>query len=126
MKEYETFKNKFANLEYDYCEPLLKGAMHRAGKAFLKKLAESLGLQKNQFDIRSNMGGIAVAGEITLHAENIYIQICESHTRTGMQILIRKCKGRKDFSGGQNNYFQFFDGDYSCLIKKIGYIVSLH
>ncbi len=100
--------------------------MHKAGKALLKKLAESLGLQKDDFDIRSNMGGIAVAGEITLHGENIYIQICEHFTRTGMQILIRKCKGRKDYSGGQNYYFQFFDGDHTDLIKKIGYIISLN
>ena len=78
---------------------------HRLGKRVLKAVAEELGLQSGTFDIRSNLGGTAVAGEITLHGEHIYIQFCEP--MNGLEVLYRSCKGRKDCSGGGNHWMQY-------------------
>jgi hypothetical protein len=79
-----------------------KAAFHKDGKKFLKQLATELALTPGSYDIRSNLGGIAVSGEVTLHAEHIYVQLAET-ARPGAQILYRHCQGRKDYCGGQNN-----------------------
>lgn len=88
-------------LEYDY---LNKTSFHKEGRAMLKKLASELGFAPKTFEVRSCMGGIAVAGEVILHAENIYIQLFKGWSNEGLRFLIRSCKGRKDYSGGCNNY----------------------
>lgn len=83
-----------------------KAAFHRAGKRFLKELAAELGLAAGSFDVRSNQGGIAVSGEVTLHANKIYVQLSESCIGNdgGVSILYRSCQGRKDCCGGRNNH----------------------
>lgn len=86
-----------------------KKAFHAKGKTFLKQLASEIGLPAGSFDIRSNIAGVAVSGEVTLHAETIYIQIAESFGFQGLRILFRTCKSRKDYGGGQNNFFKLSD-----------------
>lgn len=81
-----------------------KDQLHRAGKKALKALAEKLKLPEGSFDVRSNKGGIAVSGEITLHSDKLYVQISESFSGRGLQVLFRTCNGRKDYTGGQNNF----------------------
>lgn len=81
-----------------------KKQLHSAAKKALKVLAEKLNLSKDQYDLRSNQGGVAVSGEITLHTDKLYIQISQSFSGNGIKVLYRTCKGRKDYSGGQNNF----------------------
>ena len=78
-----------------------KIAYHNSCKVILRRVAEQLGLKKEDYDLRTNMGGPAVRGETTLHGDNIYIQI---GSQFGSEVLIRSCKGRKDYVGGTNNY----------------------
>lgn len=81
-----------------------KRALHSSGRAFLRRLAADLGLSRGAFDIRSNWGGIAVSGEVTLHADTIYVQLFESCVgNRGVQTLCRSCNGRKDYAGGINH-----------------------
>jgi hypothetical protein len=47
---------------------------------------------------------IAVSGEITLHHDRVYIQVCQPATGHDSGILIRSCKGRKDYTGGRNHF----------------------
>lgn len=61
-------------------------------------------LPSGSFDLRSNKGGIAVSGEITLHHEAVYIQVSQSALGGGMGFLIRTCRGRRDYTGGANNW----------------------
>jgi hypothetical protein len=56
------------------------------------------------FDLRSNPGGIAVSGEITLHHGDVYVQVCQPATGADSGILIRTCRGRHDYTGGRNHY----------------------
>jgi hypothetical protein len=81
---------------------------HALGKRVLKAVAMELGLQSGTYDISSNLGGTAVAGEITLHTNHIYIQLCESCGQ-GLEVLYRSCKGRKDYSGGRNHWMRYDD-----------------
>lgn len=83
-----------------------KAAFHSEGKAVLRKLAKALGLTPGTYDIRSNMGGIAVSGEVTLHGENLYVQFAQSFGGNN-GFMWRTCKGRKDYTGGRNNWSQW-------------------
>lgn len=81
-----------------------KRRFHRAARAQPRRLAKVLGFPPCSFDLRSNAGGIAVSGEITLHHERIYVQVCQPATGWDTGILIRTCQGRCDYTGGPNNF----------------------
>lgn len=96
-----------------------KDQLHRAGKKALKALAAKLELPEGSFEVRSNKGGIAVSGEVTLHSDNLYVQIFESCTRRGLQVMFRTCKGRKDYSGGQNNFADIDRFESESFVKQL-------
>lgn len=82
-----------------------KATLHSSGRAFLKHLAGDLGLKSTQYDIRSNKGGVAVSGEVTLHADHLYVQLSESFVGSDkITVMYRSCKDRKDYAGGANNF----------------------
>lgn len=73
---------------------------HRSTMVVLRQLAKELALAKGTYEVRSNQGGMAVSGEVTLHGERIYVQVgCH------LGVLVRSCNGRKDYSGGPNHWF---------------------
>ena len=84
-------------------EPHRKRRFHSAARARLRHLAAELAFPPTSFDLRSNKGGIAVSGEITLHHEHVYIQVCQPATGADSGILIRTCEGRRDYAGGRNH-----------------------
>ena len=65
-----------------------KVAFHRDGRRFLRALASELWLARGSFDVRSNEGGIAVSGEVTLHSDTLYVQLSESYLLPGVQISV--------------------------------------
>ena len=73
-----------------------KHAFHATGHKRLRALATALELKPGSFDVRSNPGGIAVSGEVTLHGNHLYVQICQPATGADAGILIRVCQGRWD------------------------------
>lgn len=75
---------------------------HRLGKQVLRAVAKEMGLQSGTYEIRSNLGGWAVSGEVTLHGEHIYIQLSQT-----VGVLYRSCRGRMDFTGGDNNWMEW-------------------
>lgn len=81
-----------------------KAAFHKEAKAVLKKVAKALGLTPADYDLRSNKAGIAVSGEVTLHTDKLYVQVSQSMMGNGKEVLYRTCEGRKDYTGGQNNF----------------------
>lgn len=81
-----------------------KKVFHATARARLRRLAVELALPAGSYDLRSNQGGIAVSGEITLHHESVYVQVSQSAIGGGMGVLIRTCRGRRDFTGGINNF----------------------
>lgn len=81
---------------------LLKKEFHSEGKKVLRALAKKLGLKASEFTITSIKSGIAVSGDVVLHTDSLYIHISQSPL-TG-DVMYRTCNGRKDFSGGPNNF----------------------
>lgn len=81
-----------------------KRRFHSTARSRLKHLAAELRLAPGTFEIRSNKGGIAVSGEITLHHDGAYVQVGQFGLSSGHGILIRSCEGRRDFTGGPNRF----------------------
>ena len=81
-----------------------KHCFHSTGRKRLKALADALDFAPDSFDLRSNPGGSAVSGEVTLHHECLYVQLCQPATGWDSGILIRTCRGRKDYTGGRNHF----------------------
>jgi hypothetical protein len=95
--------------EFDWYKPCAydddqKRRFHREAKKRLKALAAELGFKFQDYDLRTNAGGIAVSGEITLHEARLYVQVCQPATGWDSGILIRGCEGRKDYTGGPNHF----------------------
>lgn len=116
--------NQFVKLckenSFSYCEPELKDKMHRMAKAVCRELAKGLGIEG---DIRSNKAGIACSGEITLHSDNLYLQIQPDSFMKGQEILFRTCEGKEDYTGGRNHFVgirDLVDGQ-----KVVSYIKSI-
>ena len=63
-----------------------------------------MGLGPGDYDLRSNMAGTAISGDIVLHADEIYIQITTSSFGHGREVMFRRCKGRQDYRGEHNNF----------------------
>lgn len=80
-----------------------KASFRRLALRLLKEVAEIMGLNKGTCDIRYNPGGIAVSGDATLHGEKVYVSLNADGFSGG--ILVRSCKGRKDYVGGTNRWF---------------------
>ncbi len=83
-----------------------KALFHRLGKVLLRCMALDLGYAPGTFAVRNNFAGIAVSGEITLHADDLYVQVSQ-RSIGGLDILYRACQGRKDFTGGRNHFLPF-------------------
>jgi hypothetical protein len=81
-----------------------KNAFHREARSQLLLLAAHLGLEREQFDLRVNPGGIAVSGEITLHSDTLYVQVSQPCSGTLNGILVRCCRDRCDVTGGRNHF----------------------
>lgn len=92
------FNNRVA---YD---PEAKRQFHIHARRQLTALAATLNLSDDQYDLRSNEAGIAVSGEITLHADRLYVQVSQSAMGSNSGILFRSCDGRRDYVGGVNNF----------------------
>ena len=81
-----------------------KRRFHSTARVRLRQLAIALHLPAGSFDLRSNKGGIAVSGEVTLHHERIYIQVNLPAFGGESGVLIRTCRNRRDYVGGPNHF----------------------
>jgi hypothetical protein len=85
-------------------DPEAKRLFHAQARRRLLELAAALGFAPCAFDLRSNEGGIAVSGEVTLHADRLYVQASQPATGSDTGILFRSCRDRRDYVGGVNNF----------------------
>jgi hypothetical protein len=60
--------------------------------------------RRKSYDLRSNAGGIAVSGEVTMHADHVYVQACQPATGHDTGLMFRTCQDRKDYHGGPNHF----------------------
>jgi hypothetical protein len=85
-------------------DPEGKRLFHAHARRQLLALAAALDFAPGDFNLRSNAGGIAVSGEVTLHADRLYVQACQPATGSDTSILFRSCEGRRDYIGGRNHF----------------------
>jgi hypothetical protein len=104
-----------------------KRRFHATARARLRKLAEALAFASASYDLRNNKAGIAVSGEITLHHEGVYVQVCQPATRCDSGILIRTCEGRRDYTGGRNHFapLSMLD-DIPALARRVESVMAAH
>lgn len=81
-----------------------KQQFHNHARRQLRKLATYLGFLAGDYDLRSNRAGIAVSGEIILHADRLYVQVSQPFGGFDTGVMFRTCEGRKDYVGGPNNF----------------------
>jgi len=91
----------------DCPKPCLKTEFVKLSKAYLRMIAKELELPKGSFDLRVNLGGPAVSGDITLHTDTIYIQFSQFCINPAFGFYYRSCKGRKDYTGGTNRWMKW-------------------
>jgi len=78
-----------------------KKLFHSEARRALRQLADALGYDKQDYDLRNNVGGVAVSGEVTLHSSEIYVQVmCNGR---GGDVLYRRCRDRRDYTGERNH-----------------------
>ena len=82
-----------------------KAEFKRLAMKLLRELAKTLGLEKSTYVIRYNAFGIACSGDATLHADNVYVSM--NADMVGLGIMVRTCHGRRDFTGGHNNWHSY-------------------
>ena len=85
-------------------DPEGKRAFHREARSALRIAARHMGLGPGDYDLRSNMAGTAISGDIVLHADEIYIQVSIPCFGPGREVMFRRCKGRSDYRGLHNNF----------------------
>jgi hypothetical protein len=76
----------------------------KTGKRILKQLAKELGLAEGTYDVHINAGGVAVSGDIILHSDHYYVNLSQSCLGPDFGFYYRSCNGRKDYSGGRNQW----------------------
>jgi len=89
----------------EHCDPDLKILAHKLAAEQLQQFAtDVLLLELSEFEVRSNMGGIAGSGEVTLHTDaideghSVYIQINQCALGVNHSIMWRSCRDRKDYA----------------------------
>lgn len=81
-----------------------KAVFHKEGRKAMTRLAKALGLQRGQFEVRSNMAGIACSGEIYVHSADLYIQFDLGCMGPGREVMFRSCNGLTEHVGGRNHF----------------------
>ena len=96
-----------------------KRRFHRLGKAVMRMIVRELGLGESEYSISSNMGGMAVSGEVILHSDHLYVQFSQSAFLHDA-FMYRTCDGRKDFCGGMNHWYKYSKlEDLSDFVGKL-------
>lgn len=81
-----------------------KRTFHAEGRTAMRRLAEALGLEAESYSVRSNKGGAAVSGEITLHGDEVYVQLSLGGLGQDREVLYRRVSGRTDYCGQRNHF----------------------
>lgn len=83
-----------------------KERFHSVAKRLLKALAKDLGLAAGSFEIRSNMGGGAVSGEVSLQHEDFRIEASSPGSKQETGLRMHTCANRQNDArfNGKNHF----------------------
>jgi len=103
-----------------YPDAQLKARFHYLGRQVLSSIGCALkDRYAVNFTVSSCEAGIAVLGEVTLHMEDLYVQLCPGCWPG--DIMYRSCKGLEDYTGGCNQWLP-----RTQLLDLPGLINKLH
>lgn len=80
-----------------------KRVFHAEGRRALQRLADALGLGGDH-EVRSNRGGPAVSGEVTLHGAELWVQLSLGALGPENAVVFRRVAGRHDHLGDRNRW----------------------
>lgn len=81
-----------------------KRVFHHEGRQAMRRLAEALGLDPGSYDVRSDKGGVAISGDITLHGEEVWVRLSLGPFGPDHEVAFRKVRGRDDHCGDRNRW----------------------
>lgn len=82
----------------------------RETRRLAAQFATELALSPSQFDLRVNRGGIAGSGDVTLHADHLYVSLnAEIDFGCGRAFMFRGCRSRQDYTGLGNRWALWTD-----------------
>ena len=81
-----------------------KKLFHSKWKKNLKILAKKMNLNDADYEVRSQLGGPAILGEVILHTTWFYVRVGEPLYGGNQNVMYRTCKSMKDYTGGWNQW----------------------
>ena len=81
-----------------------KDLFHADGRRAMQKLATALALSDSSYSIRSNRSGPAVSGEITLHGEEVWVQLSLGALGPDYEVSFRRVTGRDDYASDRRRF----------------------
>lgn len=102
-----------------------KAEFRRLGMKLARELRKELGLTSETADVRYNAGGIAVSGDVILHTDNIYLTFNADGISSGLGIMYRHCKSRKDYGTGTSTPNHWYRWDYLVAVGVVGLVRSI-
>ena len=76
-------------------------------KLATKLLREVAALIDDHAEVAYNEAGVACSGDAMLHGDHIYVSFKADGLSSRLGIMYRTCKGKKDSTGGPNNWFRY-------------------
>lgn len=74
-----------------------KEKFHLGCKNFLVALGREMGLRAEHYNLTVNAGGMAISGEVSLHADRLHMWMTHDVDEDGTHLLYRKCRSRDHF-----------------------------
>lgn len=81
-----------------------KDLFHADGRKAMRNLAAALALADGSYTIRSNRSGPSVSGEITLHGEEVWVQLSLGALGPEYEVTFRRVRGQHDHLGDRRRF----------------------
>ncbi len=103
LKEF-VFTAKYGDLRNNQ---KAKDRWHRLARRIIRVLAENMGLERVEYDLRTFKWKDSFPGETVFHAQRIYVKLEISGFSRDIGFMCKRCEGRKDFTGGVVHYLKW-------------------
>ena len=81
---------------------------HRLARRVVRVLGEHMGLERSEYDMRTDKGGSEfVPGVTILHSQTLYVRLEISGFARDIGFMYKRCNGRKDIIGASCQYMKW-------------------
>ena len=85
-------------------DAVAKDLFHADGRRAMRNLAHALTLPEGSYTIRSNRSDPSVSGEITLHGEEVWVQLSLGALGPENEVSFRRVRGQHDLLGDRRRF----------------------